>query len=66
MEGTTKMKVLIMYCALIALLIFMLPNKAHGNEPICEVYNFDTENCETFAEQNLTVPLTWLDFKQCY
>ena len=30
----------------------------------CEVWNYYTEACETFAEQNLTIPLNWGDFVQ--
>ncbi len=26
-----------------------------ANPPLCEVYNLDTEQCETYAENNITI-----------
>ena len=33
-----------------------------ASELICEVYNFDTNLCEPYVDQNLTNNPTWIDF----
>ena len=35
--------------------LFLFSTKLHANQPPCEVWNYDTDQCETFAEQNLTI-----------
>lgn len=31
----------------------------NASEPICEVYNIDTEQCESFIDQNVTFSDEW-------
>ena len=42
-----------------ALFLFITQSKA--NQPPCEVWNYDTESCETFAEQNLSINSGWTE-----
>ncbi len=35
--------------------LFLFTSQLKANQPPCEVWNYDTESCETYAEQNLTI-----------
>jgi len=32
---------------------------SRGNDPICEIYNESTGQCELLADQNFTINLKW-------
>jgi hypothetical protein len=44
------------------ILSILITSFAVANQPPCEVWNYDTEACETFAEQNLTVNPDWQEY----
>lgn len=44
------------------LVVLFFTSQLKANQPPCEVWNYDTEQCETFAEQNLTVNPEWVTF----
>ena len=35
---------------------------AMANQPICEVYNLDTDKCEKLLDQNITMNQEWEHF----
>ena len=42
--------------------LFLFSTKLHANQPPCEVWNYDTDQCETFAEQDISVNKEWAEF----
>lgn len=42
--------------------LFLFTSQLKANQPPCEVWNYDTQSCELFAEQNLTVNPNWQEF----
>jgi len=39
--------------------LFLFTSQLKANQSPCEVWNYDTGACETFAEQNLTINEEW-------
>ena len=46
---------------IIAVVIFFT-SPLRANQPPCEVWNYDTESCEKFADQNITLNPVWIEF----
>jgi len=47
---------------LITLIAILLTVVTFANEPMCEVYNYDTNKCELFADQNFTINQPLIDY----
>ena len=46
----------------IAFIIVLMTITSSANEPACEVWNYDTQKCETFAMQDISVNTEWAEF----
>ena len=61
----SKPKVINIPWRLIVAILFiltLLATTAEANQPMCEIYNYDTDECETFAEQNITLEPKFKEF----